>query len=275
MCRVIALLLCLVAIEPTRCFAGITSKAAKEAAELVLRKFGKEAEEQGIQTLTRKIETFGLKYGDDAVAAVEKVGPRAFRLVEQAGDNGLESVRLLARYGDDATWIVNNNSRLALAAKYGDDAAEAMIKQRKVAEPLLESLGQPAANALKTVSTQNGRRLAMLAEDGTLSRIGRSDELLRVVGRYGDRGMNFIWRNKGALLVAATLTAFLAHPEPFIDGSVELTKSAAENIGQPLANEVGKSANWTFVLPALAAITASLLGLKLWLRHRLTRPVWR
>lgn len=267
--RRIVVLICLAALgQPAAAYAGITSKAAREAAELVLRKFGKEAEEQGLQTLTQKIESLGLRYGDEAVAAVEKVGPRAFRYVDEAGENGLQSVKLLARYGDDAVWVVSKPNRLALCAKYGDDAAEAMIRQGKIAEPLIASLGKPAAKALKTVSRQNGRRLVMMGEDGTLAAIGRTDELLRVIGKYGDRGMNFIWRNKGALAVATMLTAFLANPEPFIDGTVELTSAAAEGIGAPLAKQIGSRANWTYVLPALAAIVAALLALKLWLRHR-------
>jgi hypothetical protein len=269
MYRVIVMAVSLTSCLPAVSYAGISSKAAKEAAEFVLRKFGKEAEEQGLQTLTRKIEALGLKYGDDAVTAVKKVGPRAFRYIDEAGEGGLQSVKLLARYGDDAVWVVSKPNRMAIFAKYGDDAAEAMMKQGQIAEPLIESLGTPAANVLKTVTTQNGRRLAMMAEEGTLAKIGRTDQLLSVIGKFGDRGMNFVWRNKGTLGVAAALTAFLANPQPFIDGTVDLTQAAAESIGQPLANEIGKSANWTLVLPILAAIAVLLLGLKIWLRHRL------
>lgn len=267
--RVIILVVCL-SVVPSPCCAGVSSKAAREAAEFVLRKFGQEAEEQGLQRLTRKIEQLGLKYGDDAVSAVKKVGPRALRYLDEAGEGGVEAARLLARYGDDAVWVVSKKNRLALAAKYGDDAAEAMIKQGQIAEPLIQSLGKPAAESLKTVSKQNARRLAMMAEDGTLKKLGRTDELLSVVGRFGDRGMDFVWRNKGVLVLGTALAAFLAHPEPFIDGTVELTKAATEGIGAPLAKEIGKNSNWTTVLPLFAAVGALLIGFKLWLRHRLT-----
>ena len=261
---------CFAACQPALCSAGITSKAAREAAEIMLRKFGKEAEEQGLKTLTRKIEALGLKYGDDAITAVKKVGPRTFRYLDEAGENGLEATKLLARYGDDAVWVVSKKNRLSLVTKYGDEAAEAMMKQGQIAEPLIASMGKPAADVLKAVSKQNGRRLAMVAEDGTLKRIGRTDELLAVIGRFGDRGMDFVWRNKGVLIVGTMLTAFLAHPQPFIDGTVELTKAAAEGIGTPLAKEVGKTANWTMVLPIFAVVGGLLIGFKLWLRHRMT-----
>jgi hypothetical protein len=45
------------------------------------------------------------------------------------------------------------------------------------------------------------RRLATLAENGTLARIGRWSELLVVIERHGNLALTFIWRNKGALTV--------------------------------------------------------------------------
>lgn len=271
MYRVVAVAVSLAALQPACCWAGVTSKAAKEAAEFVLRKFGKEAEEQGLQTLTKRIETLGLKYGDDAIAAVKKVGPRALNYIDEAGETGLQSAKLLARYGDDAVWIVRKPNRLAMFSKYGDDAARAMIKQGQIAEPLIASLGKPAATALKNVSARNARRLAMMAEDGTLARIGRTEALLAVIGKYGDRAMAFVWRNKGSLAVAGALTAFLANPEPFIDGTVELTKAAGESIAKPLATEIGRGTNWTFVLPTLIVLAGAFIGFKLWLSRRLVR----
>jgi hypothetical protein len=52
----------------------------------------------------------------------------------------------------------------------------------------------------------------MLMADGELTKVGRAQELLGVVAKYGDPAMDFIWRNKGILAGGATLTAFLANP---------------------------------------------------------------
>ena len=70
--------------------------------------------------------------------------------------------------------------------------------------------------ALSRARTRPGtvRRLAMLAESGTLARTGRWSELLVVIERPGDRALTFVWRNKGALTVATMLETFLADPEP-------------------------------------------------------------
>jgi len=157
---------------------------AREAAEFVMGRFGKEAAKDGLAGLTRRIEALAIKHGDEAAMAVKKVGPRAFRLVEEAGEHGTESVQLMARYGDDAVWIVARKNRMAIFVKYGDPAAEAMMKHGEVAEPLLESAGKSAAGAFQSVTTQNGRRLAMMGQAGDLARIGRTPELLDAVAKY-------------------------------------------------------------------------------------------
>src|SRR6516225_3684888 len=59
------------------------------------------------------------------------------------------------------------------------------------------------------------RRLAILAENGTLARTGRWSELLVIIERHGDRTLTFVWRNKGALTVTTVLETFLADPEAF------------------------------------------------------------
>lgn len=233
---------------------------AREMAEYVMKKFGKEVADEGVETLTKRIQTVTVKYGDDGVAAVKNVGPRSFRLIEEAGENGIESVKLMAKYGDDAVWVVGKKNRLAIFVKYGDDAAEAMIRHGEIAEPLIGKFGNSAATALKSVSPQNARRISMLAEDGDLAAIGRTPELLAVVGKYGDAAMDFVWKNKGALTVAAALTAFLSDPEPFIDGTCDLPP----RILGPIAEEVGKRTNWTLVILTLIGVAGGYFGLRHW-----------
>ena len=181
----------------------------------------------------------------------------------------------MAKYGDEAVWVVAKPNRMAIFLKLGDGAAESMMKHGEIAEPLLESIGKPAAAALKTISSQNGRRLAMLANDGTLNQIGKMPELLDVVVKHGDRAMDFIWRNKGALTVGAALVAFLANPQPFLDGTKDITKIVAENVAKPIASVPGQVAdhaarntNWTVVSLAILGVIAGIVGLKVWLKQR-------
>ncbi|MBS0209286.1 MAG: hypothetical protein JSS27_10050 [Planctomycetes bacterium] len=263
--RSIIVVTCVTLLLASSALAGVSSKAVQEVAELVFRRGGKEATEMGLETITRKVELLAARYGDEGLRAARRVGPRTFHIVEQAGDQGRQAVRLLARYGDDAAWVAAKGNRLAIASRLGDDAAEAMIRHGEVAEPLLNALGEPAAKALKEVSSQNGRRLAMLAEDGTLGQWGHTDQLLGVIGRYGDRAMDFIWKNKAGLAVGTALVAFLANPEPFIDGTVQLGGKVTENVAQPVAHEMAKSTNWTTVLPAFAVVLAAVAAFRMWL----------
>jgi hypothetical protein len=273
--RIVLIAAAFAVTTPSFSFAQGKAALARESAEYVMRKFGKEAAEVGVETLTRKIEALAVKHGDDVFLAVRKVGPRTLRIVEEAGEHGLESVKLMARYGDDAVWVVAKKNRLAIFVKYGDNAAEGMMKHGEIAEPLLVSFGKPAAGAMKAVNSQNARRLAMMAEDGQLAKIGQTPELLEVVAKYGDRAADFVWRNKGALTVAATLTAFLANPEPFLDGATDITKVVSENAVKPLAtvpgqvaSEAAKNTNWTVVLAIGIGVLGLLAAARLWLRHR-------
>lgn len=247
--------------------AGVKSKAALEAAEYLLRKFGKETAKEGVETLAKRLESLAVRHGDDALNAARKVGPRAIQAIEQAGSHGAKAARLLARQGNRALWIIENPKRLKLFAQYGDEAAEAMLKHKGLAEPLISSLRQPASKALVALNGKSARRLALMAQEGSLSAIGRSKELLKVISRFGDRGMAFVWKHKKALAVAATLAAFLSNPQPFIDGTVDL----ATGLISPVAVEAAKSADWTWLGLAVIGAASAYATVRLLLRARSSR----
>jgi hypothetical protein len=234
---------------------GVTSTAVRETAEAVTRKAAKTAAREGGEVLARQVEVLAARHGDDAVRAVQKAGPAAVKAIEEAGEYAGDAVRLLARHGDEALWITAKPGRLSLFAKYGDDGAKAMLRHREIATTLMEGFGQSGARAVAAVGGQNARRLAMLAESGELRRLGRAEEVLEVIGRYGDRAAQFVWANKGSLAVGAVLATFLADPKPYIDGVRELTKTAAENVAKPLAEvpaavatEAAKGVNWNLIV---------------------------
>jgi hypothetical protein len=241
---------------------------ARELVEFVSRRFAKEVAEEGTEVLTRKVETLLVKYGDDAAEAIRKVGPRSVQLIDNAASEGAQSAAWLAKYGDNAISLVANDSRRKLAAKLGDEAAEALIKHGEVAEPVLELAGKSAATALTKVSEQNGRRIAMMANEGELAKLGRSSELLDVVGKYGDKGMNFVWKNKGTLLVGTALAAFLADPEPFIEGTKNLADVAAKSAIEPIAKEIGMRTNWTITIIALVLCLIGYSLIKQWIKPK-------
>jgi|GEM_PF-6000567 len=101
-------------------------------------------------------------------------------------------------------------------------------------------------------------------DDGFIVPGQQSAGLLDVVGRYGDKAADFIWVNKGALVVAATLTAFLHNPKPFIDGVMALPVAA---IG-----DIAPHVNWTLVIITVIIVGVIFLGAYLLFTGRIKRP---
>jgi hypothetical protein len=263
---------------PVPAWADGKSRAAGEVAEYVLQRFGRQAVREGTEALARKIEAAAARHGDEVFTAVRKVGPRALPLVEEAGAHGRQAAQVLARHGEPgAAWVVSRPAAMKLVARHGDEAAAVLVKHAGVAEPVLEGFGAPAVRALAEVGPQGGRRLAMLMADGDLARIGRTPEVLEVIAKYGDRAADFVWKNKGALAVGATLTAFLAKPEAFLNVAQGVSQTVAESAVRPLAEAPGKAVegvakntNWTVVF---SVVGLALVGFAI-LRWRLhSRPV--
>jgi hypothetical protein len=222
--------------------------AARETAQYVLQHFGGPAFRMEAAVLASKIETYAARHGSGFLQAVRRVGPRAFTLVEEAGVHSKQVVGVLARYGEHgATWVVARPKGMQLLLQHGEEAA---IK------------------ALQSTGTQGGRRLAMMAaEGGELARIGRSPEVLDVIGRYGEPAMKFVWENKVALATTVGLVAFLANPEPFINGARDIASVVGSSAVKPLmqvpaaaVEGVARSTNWTLIF-----LAAGATGLFLWL----------
>ena len=261
-------------VSPVR--ADVKTAALRETIEYVTKKFSKEAAEEGVEAFSRKVEQLAARHGDDALQAVRNVGPRALRIAEEAGEHGAAAVRAMSRYGDDGVvWIARRPQGLELATKYGDDAAAALVKHQGIAEKMIAEGGEAAVRALRAVDTPQAIRLAQMAADPATAALARNGQLLDVVARYGDRAMDFIWRNKGALTVTAALAAFVSNPQPFLDGTADLAQTVGENVILPLASIPGKvaesaarSLDWTIVV--VAAMMLGSLGL-VWRNYRRNR----
>jgi hypothetical protein len=275
-----ALAVLALAVSPAA--AGGKSKAAQEAAEFVMRKFGREAAKDGASVFARRIEQAAIAHGDEVFKAVRMAEPRGLHLIEEAGAHSKQLARLLAIHGEQgAVYVATRPKAMQLVLRHGEDAAAVLVKSRGVALPAVESIGKPAIRAFQAIgSPRNARRLAMMAGDGgELARIGRTPEVLAVIEKYGDKAMEFIWNHKGALVVTATLAAFLAEPEPFINGAKDITQTVVKPIADVSAiaakegtAEVARKTNWTLVFLATIAALA-LLAAARWRLFGRSRPV--
>lgn len=246
----------------------VPSVVARETVELLIRKFGKEAVEESGEKLAGQIDNVVARFGDDGLEAIQKAGPKAVRMLDEAGDVAPQMVKWLAKHGDAATWVVANPRRLGLASQFGDDAVEAMVKLGEPAEKLLEVGGASAAKAVVGLSSRHARQLAMLADEAADASLVRNSGLMDVVAKYGDRGMDFVWRNKGALAVGTVLAAVLANPEPFIEGTRSIAEVAATTAVAPLARGVAGGTNWTVVIVTIALLFFAWYALKQWLNRK-------
>ncbi len=201
---------------PTKAYASV----AGELAQAIFSKFGKGVAGSSADDITVAATKAITLHGDDAVPLLRNAGHVGFEALERAGSKAPEVIKLYAKRGDEALWVISEPKRLAIFIKHGDSAAEALIKHRGLADNLIERFGGDAATALTTITKPNAQRLAMVADEGLLSASARSAELLPVIRQYGDEAMEFIWKNKGALAGSAVLISFLNNPQAYISGVI-------------------------------------------------------
>ena len=237
--------------------AGVPEEVVRLAADETARVLGRQAERSAVTTLSQRIARLAAEHGAETLAAVRRVGPEGVEVIERASCRGGLVSRLLATYGSEAIAIAREPALLDLVARHGEDAALALVHHPGLARTVIEATGTPGARALAGLSTQNARRLAMLAEDGTLIRMGRQSELLSTIERHGDRALDFVRRNKGALAVGTLLTAFLKDPEPFLSGARALGGGVTHAVAQPVlgvANRVGQDIASPLTWSAIGAL---------------------
>lgn len=255
---------------------------ARAAADFLIEKFGGQFAREGAGALAGRLEGMALRHGDEVFKAARSVGPQFFKVMEEVGvNNAGKAVRVMAQHGEGGVaWILRRPKAMSLLTKYGEEAGAVLVKHPGgFVEPLLEQGGANAIKAFQAVGPQGGRRLAMLlGEGGELAATGHTPELLQVCGMWGQKGCDFLWKNKAPLATATVLAAFLAAPEAFITGARDITKIVGDDVLKPIAElprdvatEFTKSVNWTFVLMAgllpAALLLAGTLTFLPWLRQ--------
>ena len=246
--------------------ADARTKAIQETAEAVMARFGVRAG-RSLPALAEKIESLAARYGDEALIAVRRVGPEVFTVIEEAGVNAPRAVRLLAKYGEQgATCILRRPRAMRQFLRYGEEAASVLVRHPGVAEPLIEQGGVSAVRALTRITPQGARRLAMVME-GELKTAAGKPELMEVIARFSQRACDFVWRNKAVLAAGAVLAAFLADPEPYLNGVRDLVRAVGEPVVKPVLGGI-----FTTLKTALGMLALSIVALAV-LIHQYVLPV--
>lgn len=231
------------------------SGAARKVAREIVEAFGKEAIEQAEPRVAKLVE----RYGDDVARALSKSGAPGVALLEKYGAAG---VRILSKWGDDGARVLaaEGDAAVRALASWGDDAVEFMIRHPGVGKDFLLHFGGRAVRA--PLSTESVVVLNRLADP--IRKSGHSARLLDAVERFGDRACAFLWRNKGTIFLSAALVAFLADPQPYVDGVKELLVDPAAGA----AGEAVRRANWTVIFLASFLAFGALVTWRLGLWRR-------
>src|SRR5579864_1252862 len=247
--------------------AGVFTQAAEFAARLVGKRAGPE--------VTESIASRAIRNRERALGSVSGRSLMNGSTVEATLVRQGQRADILARGGKGAERVIAHPRGLAIWQTHGDQGVLALIRHGVIAEPVIESFGPPAVRALNVVSPQNGRRIAMMIQDGSLARMGRTGPLFEVVAKYGDRAMDFVWRHKAALAVTAVLAAFLADPEPFLNGTKDLAYHFASEAIRPIVTVPGEIAQGVLLHSnrAAALFLVATLGILLcgWLKNHRRR----
>ena len=168
---------------------------------------------------------------------VARRGDEAVDVVWRAYRRGVPALRMIERYGDDAVKLLRNPRAVSLIEKYGDDAAGAIIRHGDTAVDLIETYGDDAVRLLLRLDAREASRLyALLRGPSKLPLDGRGLKLFwECLRRHGKRALDFMWRHRKELAVAGVLAAFLAGPEPYLEGTRDLGEVVPEDAVEPPA----------------------------------------
>lgn len=241
----------------------------REVAEYLMKKSSGLAA-KGAQAVTSQVTDMVTKYGADALPFLRKAGPDGLQILDNAGANAPDVIKLVLKRGDEAVYVISKPRNLAIFVKHGDNAINALAKHPGLAEDLIERFGSSGAAAMTKVSRANAQHLAILAKKDPVMATGQADQLLKIVGKYGDKAAEFIWKNKVVLASTAVLAAFLADPEPYLNGAKDLASAgvkAATPVVASWGNSIAQSTLTMFVVSLVALYFVGPRLLKQMRRH--------
>lgn len=244
--------------------ASPATSALRDTSEWIVKRFGPGAAGKTVDEVAVATARVVARHGDEALPLLRTMGHAGFKALEEAGESAPSVLKLFARRGEDAVWIISQPRKLAIFLKHGDSAADALLKHPGIADDLLARFGNRAVAPLNALERSGAQRLAMAAQEGVFEKTAQSGALLDVIGKHGQRALDFIWNNKGKLAVAAVLGTFVADPEPYLTGARQLV---GDSILRPLLGAI----NWNPIAYGGCAVLGAVLTMRWWKRSRRER----
>lgn len=174
---------------------GVVSETLKAAGKAVARKLGGEVVEEGTKNVSK-------------------------RLIRELAKEGAE--QSAKRAGSVAAGTASSLGRSAASGFAGSTG-------------LVATYGDDALRAASRVSSQNARRLELMA--GELKATGKASEVIALIAKNGagDQVVDYLWRNKATLVGGAAVTTLLLNPEAAIAAGGELGSAVVNATGEYVA----------------------------------------
>ena len=102
----------------------------------------------------------------------------------------------------------------------------------------------------------------MLMDGELANNAARHPEVLGVVANHGDRAVNFLWQNKATLAGGAALAAFLANPEPFLNGARDIASVAGDTVVKPVVAGIFTLLNIVLAIVGILIVAGAVLAHK-------------
>lgn len=231
--------------------AEAVGSAIRETAELILAKFGRGTAGQTVKEVSTTTLRAVARYGETALPLLRRSGHAGFVALDQSGAKAPEILKLFARRGDEAVWLITDPAKLSLFLKHGESAAEALLKHPGIADKWIGRFGDDAVGAMNSISRQGAQRLSMIAGDGLSATAGSFEKLLPVIRKHGDEAMDFIWKNKGPLAISSVLATFIADPEAYISGAKQLI---IDPVVSPVVTPIFTNSRGSWIVPGVIAV---------------------
>jgi hypothetical protein len=92
--------------------AGFASTAVRDTAAFVFNRFGKGAAGQTVEQVTEATAKLSARNGDAVLPLLRKTGHAGYTALQDAGERAPDVIKLYARKGDEAIWIISDPGSL-------------------------------------------------------------------------------------------------------------------------------------------------------------------
>lgn len=235
------------------------AKGLRELAEAIAEQAGKKGSKEVVEQTTKELADISAKYGDEGLIAVDQYGASALRVMKNAGQDAGEYLpKAINRYGSDALRLAESPAGRQVLREGNEAVIKAVAKHTESALPMIREVGESAARALDSVDSKNGRRLLQMHGENVFKEAD-FDQVVSLIGKYGDRMCEFIYKHRKVLGGAGALAIVAANAEKVIDGTFDLGKELGKEAGGVAKHAIDKINLNLWIGVALCLISVSWL----------------